>query len=113
MKLRNFRFLLLLVLFIVAFSARGQNYNMSAVSVNTCSGTFFDSGGGAGDYANNENSTMTFCSNAIGQCVRMVFTSFDTEANIDRLWIYDGPSVASPLIGVYSGNVSPGLVTSS
>ena len=86
---------------------------MAAGTVNACTGTFFDSGGGATDYANNENIVQTICSGVAGQCVRLVFTSFDLETNFDYLRIYDGPTTASPLIGTYTGNVGPGLITSN
>lgn len=78
----------------------------------SCSGTFYDSGGGSGNYTVNENSTMTFYPTS-GQFVRLVFTAFQTEAAMDFLYIYDGPNTSSPLIGTYSGVTSPGTVTAS
>ncbi len=77
-----------------------------------CSGTFFDSGGSGGDYGNSENTTTTFCANP-GECMELSFTSFALENGFDNLYIYDGPSAASPLIGQYTGTASPGVVTSS
>ncbi len=81
--------------------------------VNTnCEGLFYDSGGTAAHYAHNENWTYTIA--PVGAAtVTLTFTQFDTEANYDFLRIYDGPSVAAPLIGTYSGTTSPGTVTSS
>lgn len=89
-----------------------QNYNMSSSNVSTCAGTFFDSGGN-GQYQNNENYTMTFCSSVSGQCVRLAFTSFNTEATFDVMRIYNGPNATAPLLGTYSGTTSPGTVTAS
>lgn len=77
-----------------------------------CGGIFYDSGGSLSNYTTNENSTTTFYPTS-GQYVQLVFTSFLTQAATDFLYIYDGPSIASPLIGTYSGVVSPGTVTST
>ena len=90
-----------------------QNYNMGNSSVSTCTGNFRDSGGNGifGDYGNNENYTMTFCSSIAGQCVRMTFTAFNVENTYDFLYIFNGPNTGSPLIGVYTGTNNPGTVT--
>ena len=81
--------------------------------VNTnCEGLFYDSGGPVAHYAHNENWAYTIA--PVGAAtVTLTFTQFNTEANYDFLRIYDGASVAAPLIGTYSGTTSPGTVTSS
>lgn len=89
-----------------------QTYLMSNGSVTTCSGLFYDSGGSGGSYANNENFTYTICATA-GQCIQVNFTSFNIESGYDYLYIYNGPSTASPLIGTYTGTTSPGIITST
>ena len=93
-------------------SLMGQTYTQTTGSVSTCSGTFFDSGGSLGSYNNFENSTYTICSNS-GNCLNVNFTSFDIETNWDYLYIYDGPTTASPLVGTYTGTNSPGNITAS
>ena len=90
---------------IIAFS---QTYTMSNSTVTTCSGTFYDPGG-TGNYADNQNVTMTFCSGN-GQSVLLQFSQFALENNWDYLYIYNGPSTASPLIGTYTGTNNPGTV---
>ena len=90
-----------------------QTHLMGNGSISTCSGTFYDSGGNAGNYANNENFTMTICSSVPGNCIRLNFTFFDLENTFDEMTIYNGPTTASPLVGIFTGNVSPGLVTGS
>jgi len=79
---------------------------------NQCEGTFLDSGGQIANYAHNENWTYTIAPENAAT-VTLVFSQFDTEAGYDFLNIYDGSSVAAPLIGSYSGTTSPGTITSS
>lgn len=90
----------------------GQTFTQTNGTVNACSGTFFDSGGSVGDYSSSENSVFTICSNA-GNCVIVDFTAFELENGFDFLFIYDGASTASPLLGTFTGLTSPGTVFSS
>lgn len=83
--------------------------------VTTCSGTFYDSGGNSGNYSNNENFTKTFTPSTGGAKMRATFTAFSTEASYDKLYIYNGPTTASPQVSgsPFSGNTSPGTITST
>ena len=91
--------------------ANAQTINMPGGTQNTCTGTFQDPGG-AGNYGNNLNVTMTLCSNT-GQSIYLQFTSFTVENGFDNLSIYNGPNTGSPLIGTYTGSTGPGTVVSS
>ena len=75
-----------------------------------CGGTYTDPGGPNGQYANNENSTVTICP-PTGQLVTVTFTSFDIETSWDALYVYDGNSVAAPQISSENGtgNVPGGI----
>jgi hypothetical protein len=106
--LRN-SFLAIFLLMCVA-AVKSQTYTMSTTTVSTCSGTFYDAGGSAGNYGNNENSTMTFTSST-GDRLSFAFSFLNVETCCDRLYIYDGPTSAYPLIGVYTSN--PGTIVSS
>lgn len=86
--------------------------NMGSGAMYTCNGKFYDSGDSTGSYANSENKTMTIFSNS-GCPVSVTFTSFSTESSYDKLYVYDGPSLASPLIGTYSGITIPPSTTST
>ncbi len=90
-----------------------QTYNMPGGTINTCSGTFYDTGGAGGDYTNNQNITTTFCSDIPGEAIQLAFSAFSTESCCDHMTIYDGPSTASPAIGTYNGTNSPGTVIGS
>lgn len=94
------------------FGLGAQTFTQTNGTVSACSGNYYDSGGAGGTYTNNENSTFTICSNS-GNCVRVSFTAFDLESGWDYLYIYDGPTTGSPLIGTYTGTTSPGVVTST
>mgnify|MGYP000017619378 CR=1 FL=1 len=89
-------------------------YNGQTVSV--CSGNFYDSGGSGGSYGNNENYSITFCSNN-GSAMEVAFQAFDVEfdgsCSFDKLKIYDGTSTSATLLGQYCGTSSPGAFTSS
>jgi len=109
----RFLLLTLLLLTLCRFSF-GQTYNISAYNgqtVTTCSGTFYDSGGLLGDYSNNENYTVTFCSGN-GNAVRFDFTQLTIRSG-DTLYIHDGPDLASPLKAKYSNTNLPVSMISS
>jgi len=103
--------LILILLIALPIGLIGQTYNMPGGTTSTCAGTFYDHAG-TGNYSNNQNSTTTFCSSG-SNCIRLTFSAFNIENGWDFLYIYDGPNISSPLIGVYTGTTSPGTVTSS
>ena len=76
------------------------------------SGTIWDLGGPHKDYNNHEDYTYTI-SPPGATSVQLQFTEFDVEANYDYLYIYDGPSTSSNLIGQYTGTTSPGTINST
>jgi hypothetical protein len=77
-----------------------------------CVDTIWDLGGPTRNYYNYESFTYTIApANATG--LSLNFTSFVLENGWDTLFIYDGNSTASPLIGHYTGSNSPGLVNAS
>lgn len=101
--------LLLLPFFVIA-----QPYNNPNGSFSNCGSFFYDNGGAAGNYTSNQNRITTLCSNSVpNPCIRLTFTAFDLEAGFDFLYIYDGPNTNSPLLGAFTGVVSPGTVTST
>ena len=102
-------FWLLLLLPFLSFS---QDYLISqGGTINTCSGTFYDSGGSAGNYAANESYSITICSENSDQMIELDFTTFSTQTTVDYLTIYNGPDNTSTGT-VYSGNNtnSPGFI---
>jgi hypothetical protein len=87
-------------------------YNNPGGTINTCAGTFYDTGGSTGTYAAGQNITTTFCSNN-GNTIRFTFSAFNLESGFDFLSVYNGGTATAPLIGTYTGTTSPGTVTST
>ncbi|MBN2683029.1 MAG: PKD domain-containing protein [Bacteroidales bacterium] len=78
----------------------------------SCTDSIFDMGGPAWNHLDEEDYTYTIAPTGASG-LSLNFESFDLEAGYDSLWLYDGNSVSSPLIGGYSGTSGPGLVTAS
>ncbi|GIR21775.1 MAG: hypothetical protein CM15mP36_09820 [Flavobacteriales bacterium] len=86
-------------------------------TVNTCSGTFYDSGGPSGVYGANEDFTITICPENDAQVIELDFQSFTTQpvqnGNGDGLIIYNGDSTSAEEFGMFSGtsaSSSPGFI---
>lgn len=77
-----------------------------------CSGSFHDFGGPNKNYYNDEDYTWTLSPPGAGS-IDVTFNSFDVEVGYDTLFLYDGPTTNSPLIGSYTGSNSPGTFTTS
>ncbi len=59
-------------------------------------------------YSNNMNCQVTIYSPE-GFSVGITFLSFVTEDTFDKLFVYLGPSTASPQFGVFTGSTPPGV----
>ncbi len=95
----------------------GVTINMSNQTETTCSAIFYDQGG-LNNYSDYTDFTKKFLPVLSTQKVKVDFTSFNLEndpnCNYDYLEIYDGPDIVfSPLIGIYCGANSPGVITST
>ena len=89
-------------------------YNMSNTTITTCEAVFYDSGGPTGNYSNNENLVMTFCS-ADSSFVKVDFTRDNLGIYLgdgDMLKIYDGPSISSSPLAIIYGYDIPEAISS-
>ncbi|MEI6764588.1 MAG: glycosyl hydrolase family 18 protein [Bacteroidota bacterium] len=77
-----------------------------------CTDTIYDLGGPAWSYFNDEQFTYTIAPTGASS-LSLDFDTLNLESGYDSLWIFDGPTIASPLIGGYSGTVNPGTIASS
>ncbi len=87
-----------------------NTYSITA-TYTTATGAFYDSGGSTANYTNDERKFWLF-TKAGTTNITLSFTSFNLESGYDNLFIYNGGSINSPLVGQYTGTVNPGPVTS-
>ncbi|MEA3384140.1 MAG: CUB domain-containing protein [Campylobacterota bacterium] len=76
---------------------------------------FYDGGGDTNNYMDT-NKTITIYPNTIGKKVSIEFDSFDTVPDSDYMYLYDGNSTSSPIVGGFSGNagaVPPSLTSTA
>ncbi len=76
----------------------------------TCTGTFYDSGGSAGNYAGSENMTATLCPTGgpgSGPFTSITFTGWGIGLTdlLDNLVIHNGASASDPVLAIGSGLV--------
>jgi hypothetical protein len=79
-----------------------------------CGGVFTDLGGATANYPNNADSTVTICPTTLGDQVTVTFTAFNTEANWDGLYVFNGNSITATQIASANpaANVPGGLAGS-
>ncbi len=68
----------------------------------SCGQVYTDNGGTAANYTANADKTTTICPTNTGDIITVTFTSFDTVAEEDGLYVYDGATTSGTLIS--SGN---------
>ncbi len=106
------RIISLILLFTFSFVIHAQNYEMDAVAgqtINTCSGTFYDSGGSSANYSSNEHYTVTFCSDQAGSQISFNFSVFNTENGFDEMDIYEGTGTSGvQLVSGAAGGILTG-----
>lgn len=95
---------------IVQLSA--QTYLISdGGTITTCTGTLYDSGGAAGEYAANENETITICADN-GECSYIDIQNLDLS-DTDRLEVYDGTGTSpAALLSTLQGSLASGQMES-
>jgi gliding motility-associated-like protein len=106
-----------------AIQATQAQYTIIDGYVAACSGSILDSGGeGASGYSDNENHTLIICPDGSGgPGISLQWFTFNLSTAgpepIDQLAIYDGMidgvNPDPPLIGVFTGNTPPGIVSAS
>ncbi len=109
---RSYVLIITLVLFLpFPKLLQGQTYQFGSTftngqTISTCFGTFYDAGGTSLPYNNNENYTVTFTSSsAVNTHIKIYFDYFNVHTS-DTLFIYDGQTIAAPLIASGPGGLT-------
>lgn len=84
------------------------------IAIDACSGFLHDNGGPFNDYTEDIDSRAIIQPTGATR-IFLTFSDFDFETGFDSLIIYDGPTIASPRLGAYTGNQLPngGVVSST
>lgn len=77
-----------------------------------CTDSIYDMGGPSRNYYDNESYVYTIAPSGTNK-VRLTFSQMDLETGYDSLYLYDGNSSSSPVLGAFSGTVIPGAINSS
>ncbi len=96
----------------------GQVFNIIDGFVYTCGGVLVDSGGEGGPgYGDNEDLTVTICSEFVGGSVTLSWPSFNLStagsAPGDQIIIYDGADNTAPVLGTWAGTNNPGSISAT
>lgn len=87
---------------------------LRAYETPTCGDVFTDRGGEDGDYATDEDYSVTVCpTEGTDEVVTVTFTEFATEANFDVLSVFEGSSADGEVFAEASGTEIPGPFTSA
>ncbi len=103
------RLLSYIIIFFSIKTTLGQTYTISGnngQTITTCKGLFRQSGTtqyACSNYGTNLSQTVTFCSGTPGRPIRVSFLDWDLENTFDHLYVYDGPTTASPQIADITG----------
>lgn len=104
-----------------SFTNAGWTINYTSVGASRyCSGTTnltansgsFSDGSGSNLYQDTTNCSWLI-QPANNQAVQLTFTNFDTELGFDIVRVYDGATNSAPLLGAFSGNLIPPVLTST
>jgi len=105
---------------VLTSAAAQDSFLISEPEINTCQASLQDTGGEAGGgYQNNENFITVICPDSPGMAVSLNFNATPFNLSLsgvepaDRLSIWDGPNETHPLLGSWTGNDSPGIVSAS
>lgn len=75
------------------------------------SGTITD-GSGSANYNNNAKCKWVIAPSGANQ-ISLTFTGFDTEANYDSVFVYDGPDETFPVLATWWGNTLPPVISTT
>ncbi len=101
---------------IINFIPAGNNNVVQCGTTDTLTmlaGTIEDGSGPVSPYFNNSACSWLIMPGDTLENIKLTFHRFDLEAGKDYLYVYDGMGNDAPLIGSYTGNQTPGVVTAT
>ncbi len=118
MKPLPMRLILLLFALFLLRSAMGQQFSITAGTVNTCAGVLEDSGGPSAQYSDNENFTVVICPDIPGDGISLQWlvanlSTAGPNNTHDQLSVWDGNSTSATSLGSYTGAALQGLIVSA
>jgi Zn-dependent metalloprotease len=88
-----------------------NNFCSGTTNLTAPSGTITD-GSGSANYNNNANCKWVITPAGATQ-IQLTFTAFDTEANYDTVFVYDGPDETFPVLATWWGNTLPPVINTT
>lgn len=88
-----------------------NNFCSGTTNLTAQSGTVSD-GSGSTNYNNDANCRWVISPAGATQ-IQLTFTAFDTEANNDSVYVYDGPDETFPLLASWTGNTLPPVINTT
>jgi len=88
-----------------------NNFCSGTTNLTAPSGTITD-GSGSANYNNNANCKWVIVPAGATQ-ISLTFTAFDTEADYDTVFVYDGPDETFPVLATWWGNTLPPVINTS
>jgi Zn-dependent metalloprotease len=88
-----------------------NNFCSGTTNLTAPSGTITD-GSGSANYNNNANCKWVIAPAGATQ-IQLTFTAFDTEADYDTVFVYDGPDETFPVLATWWGNTLPPVINTT
>lgn len=91
--------------FAVGIGNDPNNFCAGTTNLTATTGTITD-GSGTTNYNNNSNCKWVIAP-AGATKINLTFSAFNTQFNIDKVFVYDGPDDTFPILATFSGNTIP------
>jgi Zn-dependent metalloprotease len=88
-----------------------NNYCSGTTKITMINGTISD-GSGLADYRNNANCKWVIAPTGATK-ITLNFTAFNTQTNIDKVYVYNGPDDTYPLLATWWGNTLPPTISTT
>jgi len=116
-QILQFSLVFALSLLTISHSWAQDFYPINGGNITACSGVLEDSGGGFGQYGNNENFTVTICPDVPGDAITLSWGNVNLSLTgpnpPDMIRIFDGDNTGAASLGNYTGTELQNINTSA